>query len=157
MTTRRAFAAPLSRRAVFGGAGAVCAAVLLSGCGGDAEPVSAPPPAGASGATPAPAPPTPNGPAGALVRLADVPVGGGVIAPGPVLVVQLTRGQVKAYDATCPHMAITIGVPDASGRITCPGHGGHFAAADGARIDGPAPRGLTPVVVALKEGFVVRA
>ena len=156
MTTRRAFAAPLSRRAVFGGAGAVCAAVLLSGCGGDAEPVSAPPPAGATGATPAPAP-TPNGPAGALVRLADVPVGGGVIAPGPVLVVQLTRGQVKAYDATCPHMAITIGVPDASGRITCPGHGGHFAAADGARIDGPAPRGLTPVVVALKEGFVVRA
>ncbi len=91
------------------------------------------------------------------MALTDVPLGSGVIAPGPVLVVQLTKGQIKAYDAVCPHMSITIGLPAADGRITCPGHGGHFAAADGAWIDGPARRGLTAISVAIKEGYVVRA
>jgi nitrite reductase/ring-hydroxylating ferredoxin subunit len=89
--------------------------------------------------------------------LADVPVGGGVIAPGPVLVVRAAEETVTAYDAVCPHASITIGLPDAGGVITCPGHGGHFRAADGARIDGPAPRGLRTIAVTVRDGYVVRA
>jgi nitrite reductase/ring-hydroxylating ferredoxin subunit len=93
--------------------------------------------------------------------VADVPVGRGVIVAGPVLVVRLAStdaaARVVAYSATCPHAAITIGVPDADGIITCPGHGGHFRASDGARIDGPAPRGLTAIAVAVRDGYVVRA
>jgi len=175
MTTQRpeAIACPLGRRALLGGAAAMGAAYLLSACAGDAGPGDTTPTAGTTqggdagprtttptaGTTQAGDPPagaSPVGPAGALVRLADVPVGGGVIAPGPVLVVRTAKGQVKAYDATCPHQAITIGVPDSGGRITCPGHGGHFNAADGARIDGPAQRGLTAIDVLVTDGYVVR-
>lgn len=91
------------------------------------------------------------------MKLAEVPVGGGVVAPGPVLVLRTAGEQVTAYDAICPHASITIGLPDANGVITCPGHGGHFRASDGARVDGPAPRGLRTIAVAVREGYVVRA
>jgi nitrite reductase/ring-hydroxylating ferredoxin subunit len=122
-------------------------AVALAGCG-SGEP-----------ATPAPTgpPAVPGGPPGALIALADVPVGGGVIAPGRVLVVQLEEGEVLAYDAICPHQAITIGTPDATGTITCPGHLGRFRAADGSRIDGPAPSGLRAIAVQVSDGYVVRS
>jgi len=91
------------------------------------------------------------------VKLADVPVGGGVIARGPVLVLRQAGEQVTAYDAVCPHASITIAPPDANGVITCPGHGGHFRASDGARLDGPAPRGLRTIAVAVRDGYVIRA
>src|SRR5262245_19243295 len=133
----------LSRRSLLGGAGAVC---LLAACG-QSEP---------------PAPPTATQPTEAatdtgLVALQDVPVGGGVIVAGPLLVVRLAGDVVKAYSAICPHATITIGTPDATGKITCPGHGSHFRAADGGKIDGPAPRGLSAVAVIVKNGQVVRA
>jgi cytochrome b6-f complex iron-sulfur subunit len=144
----------LSRRALFGGAGAVGAALILAAC--DASPG----PSGASTPTTAAAPlpsPTPAGPPGALVALDDLTVGQGLIAPGPVLVVRASDDAVTAYDAVCPHQRVTIGTPDASGTITCPGHGARFAVADGKLLSGPAPNGLRPVKVAVRDGFVVRA
>jgi cytochrome b6-f complex iron-sulfur subunit len=137
----------LSRRAVLGGAGALGAALVIAACDGSpAEPpaVTTPPAA-------------PKGPPGALVALNDLPVGGGVIAPGPVLVVRASADQIHAYDAVCPHQRITIGTPDPSGTITCPGHGARFAAADGRLLAGPAPTGLTAVTVAVRDGVVYRA
>jgi nitrite reductase/ring-hydroxylating ferredoxin subunit len=91
------------------------------------------------------------------VALEDVPVGTGVIAPGPVLVMRSSAAEVRAYDAVCPHQRITIGTPDPSGTITCPGHGARFAAADGKVLSGPAPSGLRPITVDVQDGFVVRA
>jgi nitrite reductase/ring-hydroxylating ferredoxin subunit len=91
------------------------------------------------------------------VALEQVPVGTGVIAPGPVLVMRASADEIKAYDAVCPHQRITIGTPDPSGTITCPGHGARFAAVDGKLLSGPAPRGLEPIAVDVQDGFIVRA
>ena len=135
----------LSRRSLLGGAGAVC---LLAACGQSEAPPAVPP---------STTPPTTAATDAGLVALDDVPVGGGVIVAGPLLVVRLAGDVVKAYSAICPHATITIGTPDATGKITCPGHGSHFRAADGGKIDGPAPRGLTAVAVIVKNGQVVRA
>jgi nitrite reductase/ring-hydroxylating ferredoxin subunit len=138
----------LSRRSIL--CGALGAVFVLTACEGS-------PAAPATTAPPAPPPPTPAGPPGALVALENVPVGTGVIAPGPVLVVRASADAVKAYDAVCPHQRITIGTPDPSGTITCPGHGARFAAADGKLLAGPAPTGLKAIAVDVEDGFVVRA
>jgi cytochrome b6-f complex iron-sulfur subunit len=142
----------LSRRALLGGAGVLGASFALAACAGSA----AGPAANGSAATTAP-PPTPAGPPGVLVALENVPVGTGVIAPGPVLVLRSSADEVKAYDAVCPHQRITIGTPDVSGTITCPGHGARFSAADGKVLSGPAPSGLRPIAVDVQDGLVVRA
>src|SRR5262245_30882973 len=137
----------LSRRSLLGGVGAVC---LLAACG---QSEAVPPSAATPTATPTATTTTPTG----LVAVDDIPVGGGVIVAGPLLVVRLAGDVVKAYSAICPHATITVGTPDATGRTTCPGHGSHFRAADGGKIDGPAPRGLSAVAVIVKNGQVVRA
>jgi cytochrome b6-f complex iron-sulfur subunit len=142
----------LSRRSVFGATGALGAAFVLAACEG--SPAA---PTGSVPATTAAPPPTPAGPPGALVALERLPVGTGVIAPGPVLVMRSSADEVMAYDAVCPHQRITIGTPDPSGTITCPGHGARFGAADGKLLSGPAPNGLQPIAVHVQDGFVVRA
>ncbi|MDG4757664.1 Rieske (2Fe-2S) protein [Micromonospora sp. WMMD710] len=129
----------LSRRALLTGAGAVGAASLLSACGtGDS-------PAGQATAT-----------AGAvLAQTADVPVGGGTVTSG-VLVVQPEAGTFRAYDATCPHQGVRVGAPR-DGVITCPAHKSTFAVADGARLDGPAPKGLTEIPITVDGTTITRA
>ncbi|GAB3933847.1 Rieske (2Fe-2S) protein [Micromonospora vulcania] len=129
----------LSRRALLTGVGAVGAVGLLSACGATGTP------AGGAVAT-----------AGTvLARTADVPVGGGTVANG-VLVVQPEAGTFKAYDATCPHQGVRVGAPR-DGVITCPAHGSTFAVADGTRLGGPAPKGLTEVPVRIDGTDIIRA
>ncbi|MGQ5261254.1 Rieske (2Fe-2S) protein [Micromonospora sp. ZYX-F-536] len=129
----------LSRRALLTGAGAVAAAGLLSACGaGDT-------PAGGAAAT-----------AGTvLARTGDVPVGGGTVVDG-VLVVQPEAGTFTAYDATCPHQGVRVGAPR-DGVITCPAHNSTFSAGDGARLGGPATRGLTEIPVRVDGTDILRA
>ncbi|MEU4397603.1 Rieske (2Fe-2S) protein [Micromonospora orduensis] len=129
----------LSRRALLTGAGAVGAAGLLSACGaGDG-------PTGQAAAT-----------AGTvLARTADVPVGGGTVTSG-VLVVQPEAGTFRAYDATCPHQGVRVGAPS-DGVITCPAHNSTFAVGDGARLGGPATRGLTEIPITVDGTTIVRA
>ena len=143
-----------SRRALLGGA--FGAALVLAGCDAtDPGPPAAGPPPTAGPPTAGPTPTSPA-PPGALVALDDLPVGGGAIVPGPLLVVRPAAKTVKAYDAVCPHQRVTIGTPDATGTITCPGHGARFSAADGSRVSGPAPGNLVPVAVEVRDGFVMR-
>jgi nitrite reductase/ring-hydroxylating ferredoxin subunit len=149
----------VSRRSLLGGVGAVC---LLAACGRAEAPPAVPqaeaPPAVPPSTTPSTTTSSTTTATNAgLVALNDIPIGGGVIVAGPTLVVRLAGDVVKAYSAVCPHATITVGTPDATGRITCPGHGSHFRAADGSLIDGPAPRGLTAVAVTVKNGQVVPA
>lgn len=158
---------PCPRRALLAGVGAAGLGALLSACGGDAAgqgagsgsaaTTAAPPPVG-DGPTSAVTEPTPEPaePDGALVRVDEVPVRGGVLAFGDVLVVQPTAGTFRAYDAVCPHQGVVVDPPDASGVITCSGHLSRFRASDGSRIDGQAPRGLRRIEVRLVDGYVVR-
>ncbi len=160
MTDRRVQACPLGRRRLLLGAGAAGLTAVLTACGGD------PPRSGTTG-VPAPTSKSPTAdpgelptggpglPDGALIEAKDVPVGGGIVTDQNVLVVQLRTGVFQAYEARCPHEDVIVNPPNRSGVITCPGHLSHFHAADGSRIDGPAPRGLTVLDVKVVDGYVV--
>lgn len=151
----------LTRRAALCGvmAAAVVPTGLVAACGSS----------GSSGAGSTPAqggstPTTSTDPAGAagsaLVALADVPEGGGVVVDGPggkkIVVARVSATEVKAYDATCPHQGAIVGVPS-GGTMTCPAHGSQFAAADGAVKKGPAAAGLRAVAVKVDGAQVVLA
>ncbi|GAA2692008.1 MULTISPECIES: Rieske (2Fe-2S) protein [Actinosynnema] len=116
---------------------------------------------GSTGGASTPATSAPGGTATSggqsLVALADVPDNGGVVVDGPKgkpLVLVRTGAEVKAYDATCPHVGETVGAPK-DGTITCPAHGSKFDAATGAVTSPPAQRGLTAVQVAVQGDQVV--
>jgi nitrite reductase/ring-hydroxylating ferredoxin subunit len=90
-----------------------------------------------------------------LAATTDVPVGGGIVVAG-VLVVQPSSGTFKAFDASCPHRGVLVAAPK-DGVSTCPAHHSTFAIADGARTSGPATKGLTEIPVSVKENNVVRS
>ncbi|WP_347350701.1 Rieske (2Fe-2S) protein [Intrasporangium sp.] len=118
-----------TRRVVLG-AGAVAAATALAACSGSGGP--------GEGATPSPVSGIPT---------ADIPVDGGkVIAGTGVVITQPARGTFKAFDAVCPHQGCEVN-EIADNVIRCPCHGSTFDATTGARIAGPAPRGLTTLSV----------
>ncbi|HEY0639605.1 MAG TPA: Rieske (2Fe-2S) protein, partial [Pseudonocardiaceae bacterium] len=90
-----------------------------------------------------------GGTAGVLAKMSDVPVGGGIIVEGdggPVLLVQPTAGQIKAYNPACTHQGTQVEPPQ-GGVMTCPNHGSQFAAADGSVKKGPANGPLAAVEV----------
>ncbi|MGI5177998.1 Rieske (2Fe-2S) protein [Dactylosporangium sp. CA-152071] len=158
-----------ARRALLLGAGAL-GVTVLAGCGGDEETPAATgsqPPASAAPTTAAnpfdnTAPATGASdaapPAGALVAVKDVPVGGGVIAKDTILVVQAKQGTFKAYQASCPHQGVTVEPPSPGATtIMCPGHNSQFKIADGSLARGPATRGLNAVPVKVQAGYVVEA
>ncbi|GAB3879956.1 hypothetical protein GCM10029964_033240 [Kibdelosporangium lantanae] len=94
-----------------------------------------------------------------LAKLADVPVGGGVVVDGPSGKVVLTRpsdNEVVAMSAVCPHQGVIVQAPKGD-TITCPGHGSMFAAADGSLKKGPATKGLTKIPVKVSGDSVVTA
>jgi nitrite reductase/ring-hydroxylating ferredoxin subunit len=96
-----------------------------------------------------------------VAKVADVPVGGGLLVDQPggtgkLLLVQPASGEVKAFSASCPHQGVTVGAPQ-GGSITCPGHGSQFDATTGALKKGPATAGLTAVAVKVNGANVVLA
>lgn len=144
------------RRAVLLGAGLT---TLLAACGGDPPKDAGGPTTGAPPTTDPTAAPVPTGaepPDGALVAVEEVAVGSGVVVDD-ILVVQPAKGTFRAYDAECPHQGIMVDPPDSSGIITCPGHLSRFRAADGSRVNGPAPRGLKKINIKVLNGYVVAA
>jgi nitrite reductase/ring-hydroxylating ferredoxin subunit len=157
-----------ARRALLLGAGAL-GITALAGCGGD-DPAAVTAPAAGSAA---PAPTTPAGnpfdntagttgggeqapPAGALVAVKEIPVGGGLIVKDTILVVQPKQGTVKAFRASCPHQGVIVDPPSpGSDIVMCPGHNSQFKTADGSLVRGPATRGLNGVPVKVQGGYVV--
>jgi Rieske Fe-S protein len=165
-------ASPPIRRAVLMAAGAAAVGSALGGCvvkqqpDGPAAPVSAPPTAAGdqpSAGTPTaptsdgtPAAPTSDGAAQPdpaapaaqpLVKLSDLPPGGGVVLKAKNLVITKdTVGRVHAFSAVCTHQGCIVASVSA-GTINCPCHGSKFDAATGAPVAGPAQQPLPPVRV----------
>ncbi|WP_238014595.1 Rieske (2Fe-2S) protein [Dactylosporangium sp. AC04546] len=137
-----------NRRALFVGLGATG---FLAAC--SAAP-AAPPPA-ADAASDAASKPSSAAAVPALADVAAVPVGGGTVVDG-VLVVQPEAGVFKAFDAACPHNGVKVTAPE-QGVATCPAHKSTFAIKDGARLSGPATRGLTEIPVQVRDGRILRA
>jgi Rieske Fe-S protein len=159
-----------SRRAFLAAGGGACLALLLGACTSDPEPTAPPAEetdAGEQGddvdADPTDDPPgdetdadeNDNAGGEVLAKVSDLPVGGGKVV-GEVLLVNLGRNQIKAYDAHCTHQGFIVNPPK-NGRIVCPNHGSAFQASDGGVVQGPAMRGLTPVKIKVNGDNIVRA
>jgi len=94
---------------------------------------------------------------GALVAVADVPVGGGVILEAEkVVVTQPTEGTFKAFSAVCTHQSCTVASVKKSG-IGCACHGSSFDISDGSVLGGPATRALEEITVTVEDDKVVQS
>ena len=98
--------------------------------------------------------PTAGGGGRLLVRLDQIPPGGGtVIAPDNVVVTRASDSSVHAFSSTCTHQGCTVSSVQ-NGVISCPCHGSRFDASTGKVLSGPAPRALPAVPVAVRGGGV---
>jgi len=153
---------PMDRRRVLRGAAALgvggAAAGVLAACGNDARKDTAPP-ASAATSSPADQPSSSPGADGqqALVAVADVPVGGGVIVADPnVVVTQPEQGTLVAFGSICTHQGCPV-AEVVDGAIVCACHGSRFAVADGSVLQGPAAAPLPPQPVKVRGGSVFLA
>jgi Rieske Fe-S protein len=145
MTVADAHQNTLRRRDVLLGAGALGAASVIAACANthhsDAAATQAPTNQPTGNETTS----TPTTPA--VVKVTDVPVGGGtVIEDQDTVITQPQPGHFNAFSATCTHLGCTMaGV--SNGTINCPCHGSRYSITDGAVVDGPAPKPLPAKIV----------
>jgi len=139
-----------NRRTFLMGAGAVgVATAALSGCGGAAQQTDpyedpAQNTEAANGGEP-------------LAKVADVPVGGGVVlADKKVVLTQPVPGEIKGFTSTCTHYGCTV-ASVTGGTINCPCHGSKFDMASGEVRNGPAIGALPAVAIKVDGDEVVRA
>ena len=137
----------VDRRTVIRTAGVVGVGVVgaaaVAACGGSSGSTAG----GSAGAAAGSA-----GSANVVIKVADIPVGGGkVFDATKVVVTQPKAGEFKAFSAICTHKGCTVaGV--ANGTITCPCHGSTYDAATGAVTGGPAPAPLPSKTVKVSGG-----
>lgn len=147
-------ATPTRRDVVrLGGAtvGVGAAALVLGGCSSEE-------PAIARNGEDAPAT-TAADPAATVTAVADVPVGGAVIAEAkgePIVVAQPEAGTVVAFSAKCTHKGCVVKLKDEA-TLECPCHQATFEALTGAVTKGPATEALPTVSVKVEGSDVVLA
>jgi nitrite reductase/ring-hydroxylating ferredoxin subunit len=144
-----------NRRVLLLGAGACGVVGASTGCDSARGQAASGAGTGSPGDAPATAASTVASSGAVLAATTEVPLGGGIIVAG-VLVVQPVSGTFKAFDAACPHRGVRVGPPK-DGISTCPAHHSTFAIADGSRLSGPATQGLTEIAVSVREKNIVRA
>ncbi len=64
------------------------------------------------------------------------------------------KDEVAAFSAVCPHAGCSIGFDTAKQVYVSPCHDSAFALADGAWLKGPAPRGMDPLPLEIKDGRI---
>lgn len=138
-----------ARRTVLAAGASALAGGVLTACGSSddatkpkAEGGSSPSPQNPESAAAA-APASPTAPeTKALLKAADVPVGGGKILEKEKLVVtQPTAGSFRCFTAVCTHQGCLVNKV-ADGTIDCPCHGSKFKIEDGAVAHAPATKPL---------------
>ena len=143
MTALPSSPAPVSRRTVIKHAGLAAAALAgLSACtnygSGGGTPSSAPTGGGATSAG-----------AGATIKTADIPVGGGkIFADVSAVVTQPTAGEFKAFSSICTHQ--NCPVTEVTDTINCNCHGSRFSITDGSVINPPATQALAAKQVSVE-------
>ncbi|MFG3159193.1 Rieske (2Fe-2S) protein [Streptomyces sp. NPDC048232] len=141
-------AAGPARRTVVAAAGAAGLTAVLAACGGSDEDASSGSGSASSGSPSAEAGGGEDAGAGAaLAATADIPEGGGMVfADQKVVVTQPSKGEFKAFSATCTHQGCAVkSVSD--GVINCPCHNSNFSITDGSVQSGPAPKPLPAVQI----------
>ena len=153
-----------TRRAVFGGAGALGAACFLAaggtntGSSGNNEPgyTNEPGPAGSSSPGAGDSGGDNGGQSGqTLAAAGDVPIGGGIIA-GDLVITQPESGQYRAFSKVCTHQGCDVSRVD-GGVIICPCHNSEFSIRDGSPQSGPARQALPETKVTLDGDNIVAA
>lgn len=61
--------------------------------------------------------------------------------------------RVRVLSTTCPHLGCPIGLTPDARAFACPCHDSKFGL-DGARADGPSPRGMDPLATRVRDGVV---
>jgi cytochrome b6-f complex iron-sulfur subunit len=145
------------RRVVTTGALGALAATALAACGGDDDGATTTPTAGETAGGGATGGSGGAGAGGVVAKVADVPVGGAIPGQTPdgtkIILSQPEAGKVVAFDSRCPHQGCQV-APQGD-VLACPCHGSKFQVADGAVINGPATKGLTPVTVTISGADIV--
>lgn len=152
---------PITRRKALGSAAAGLSLPILAACGGDdggsGSGSTTPSGSDASSADPSPTDKgstSRGGSAEALVPAADVPEGSGVILDD-LVVTQPSKGEFKAFSATCTHMQCKVSEIDSS--IHCACHGSQFSITDGSVESGPATEPLPEEPVSRAGSDIVKS
>jgi Rieske Fe-S protein len=141
-----------NRRTILMGAGAVGVSTAVAACGGAEKPTD--PYANPNTDTE----PTEAAQGGApLAKVADVPVGGGVVlAAEEVVLTQPVKGEIKGFTSSCTHYGCTVASVK-GGTINCDCHGSKFDMADGSVRQGPAAGALRAVAIRVESNEIFRA
>jgi cytochrome b6-f complex iron-sulfur subunit len=86
-------------------------------------------------------------------KSSDFPAGTGKVVPvndKPVIVVNTTKGGLKAYSAICTHFGCIVAWDQPRQFILCPCHDGRFNPVNGAVISGPPPAPLPELAVTVE-------
>ncbi|MGA8258229.1 MAG: Rieske (2Fe-2S) protein [Nocardioides sp.] len=90
----------------------------------------------------------------AVIRTADVPVGGGVIVEArEVVVTQPKANRFRVFSAVCTHTGCIVNTVSQR-RIGCPCHGSQFKITNGAVHTGPAAAPLPARAFTIKRGKI---
>ena len=71
--------------------------------------------------------------------------------PHSIYAIKKSDSEVTVLSPVCPHLGCQVFFDRQGGKFECPCHGSVFAA-DGARISGPAPRGLDALPAQVRDG-----
>jgi Rieske Fe-S protein len=143
----------INRRTMLLGAGAVGVSAAVVACGGPDEPTN-PYALPTDDTEPTPEAAEANAP---LAKVADVPVGGGVVlADQQVVLTQPVEGEFKGFSSSCTHYGCTLSSVK-GGTINCDCHGSKFDMTDGAVRNGPATGTLPAVAIRVEGSQVFRA
>jgi Rieske Fe-S protein len=139
----------IHRRSLFaGGIGLTLAGLGLSACSSTGDTATA-------GTTTAAGTTSAAAGSGPKVKVADVPVGGGMIMQDAAYVVtQPTAGTFKAFSKICTHQGCPV-ASVSNGHINCTCHGSSFSATDGSVVNGPAKKALAETKVTLSGDSLV--
>jgi menaquinol-cytochrome c reductase iron-sulfur subunit len=74
-------------------------------------------------------------------------------AQKPVYITRNARGRLEVLSAVCPHLGCTVQWEGSKNEFICPCHGSVFAP-NGARLAGPAPRGMDSLPLKVQDGLV---
>lgn len=93
-----------------------------------------------------------------VCKLSDLPRGTGRnfrFGSFPAVLVHDQEGQVHAFKAVCTHLGCTVQFRADKQCIYCACHGGVYDASSGKNVDGPPPKPLPPLKVAVVDGKII--
>jgi Rieske Fe-S protein len=91
----------------------------------------------------------------AVARVSELPVGGVKLFtyPGPndpCIMVRKADGQLVAYSQKCTHLSCAVYYSQSQNRLECPCHEGYFSIDTGRVLQGPPPRPLPRIQLAVQ-------